>query len=175
MAVIPTSAESRSGDNRRPVMARRGVACRVVPRLFAACRVTCRAQYPVKSMELLDPALDGVSIDEDLLANLRIDGDAVEVPLFASALHASDGAGDSSLGKDRRGFLGRQRMSRLVAFRRVIARRVVYGVVHTYSKRTTQIRWGNGGYPQFGVETRGWGRPPATETSGVPRQAIRAI
>ncbi len=41
-------------------------------------------------------------------------------------------------------------MLRLVAFCRVIARRVVYGVVHTYSKRTTQIGWGNGGYPQFG-------------------------
>ena len=41
-------------------------------------------------------------------------------------------------------------MSRLAAFYRVIARRVVNGVVHTYSKRTTQKGGRNGGYPQFG-------------------------
>ncbi len=76
--------------------------------------------------------------------------DGPEVPLFAIALDGSDGAGDSSIGKDHRGFFGRQSMSRLVAFCRLIARRVVYGVVHTYSKRTTQIEWGNVGYPQFG-------------------------
>ena len=133
-------------------MSRRGVSCRVVPRLFATCRVTCRTQYPVKLLELLDPALNRVSIDEVLLTDLRIDGDAVEVPVFAIPLHGSDGARHDSLGKDHRRFFSRQGMARLVAFCRVIARRVVYDVVHIYSKRTTQIGRGNGGYPQYGVE-----------------------
>ena len=57
-------------------------------------------------------------------------------------LDGSDGAGDASL--------DRQRMSRLVAFRRVTARRVVNGVVHAFSKLTTQTGWGDGGYPLFG-------------------------
>ncbi len=92
--------------------------------------------------EFLDPAFNRVSIDEVLLADLRIDGDAGEVPLFAIPLDGSDGAGHASLGKDHRCIFGRQGMSRLVAFCRVIARRVVYGVVHTYSKRTTLIGWG---------------------------------
>ncbi len=64
-------------------MSRRGVFCRVMPRLFATCRVNCRAQYPVKLLELLDPAFNRVLVNEVLLAYLRIDGDAVEVPLFA--------------------------------------------------------------------------------------------
>ncbi len=131
-------------------MSRRGVSCRDMPRLLATCRVNCRAQYPVKLLEFLDPALNRVSVDEVFLADLRIDGDAGEVALFAIPLHGSDGARHASLGKDHRCFFGRQGMMRLVAFRRVIARRVVYGVVHTYSKRTTQTGWGNGGYPQFG-------------------------
>ncbi len=88
-------------------MSRRAVSCRVMPRLFAACRVNCRAQYPVKLLEFLDPAFDRVSVNEVFLADLRIDGDAVEVPLLAIPLDGSDGAGDSSIGKDHRCFFGR--------------------------------------------------------------------
>ena len=112
-------------------MSRRAALCRVVPRLFAACRDNLRAQYSVKLLELLDPAFNRVLIDEVLLANLSIDGDAGEVPFFAIPLNGPDGAGHASLGKDHRCFFGRQGMSRLVAFCRVIARRVVYGVAHT--------------------------------------------
>ena len=130
-------------------MSRRGVSCRVMPRLFATCRVTCRTQYPVKLLELLDPALNRVSIDEVLLTGLRINGDAVEMSFLAIPLHGSNGAGDASVGKYHRRFFGRQGMSRLVAFCRDIARRVVYDVAHTYSKRNTLVGWGNGGYPQI--------------------------
>ncbi len=128
-----------------------------------------------KLLEFLDPAFNRVSIDEVLLADLRVDGDAGEVPLFAIPLDGSDGAGDSSIGKDHRCFFGRQRMSRLVAFCRVIARRAIYGVVHTYSKRTTQIGWGNDGYPHFGVgriskgtslDTKLWRKTARARASG---------
>ncbi len=45
-------------------------------------RFTCRAQNPVKLLELFDPALHRILVDEVLLTDLRIDSDSVEVPLF---------------------------------------------------------------------------------------------
>ena len=62
-------------------------------------------------------------------------------------------------------------MTRLVAFCRVIARRVVLSVVHTYSKRTTQIGWENGGYPHCHAQQASCHARQIGRTSGTGHRA----